>query len=152
MVFRFFLVEEESFYKWNTFYSTPYSLGLYIKNLYLHVKKMGRQELGTLRKWLQTDKLNPKSDECNFVGYPKEMRRYYFNLPTKQKVFVSNKAYFLKKEFLSEGISVLKIELDKVRQVEELTSMFESKSDLIRSNSEPNTQTSLRRSDRVPSQ
>ena len=48
-------------------------------------------------KRLQTDKLSSKSDKYNFVGYPKEMRGYYFYLPAEQKVFVSSKAYFLKK-------------------------------------------------------
>ena len=63
-------------------------------------------------------------------------------MPAKQKVFVSSKAHFLKKEFLSEGISASKVELDKVRQVKEPTSVIESESKLIRSNPEPNIQTS----------
>ena len=80
------------------------------------------------------------------------MKRYYFYLSVKQKVFVSSKAHFLEKEFLSEGISASKIELDEVRQVEESTLMIESESNLMRSNLEPNEQTSLRRSGRVPRQ
>ena len=42
------------------------------------------------------------------------MRGYYFYLPTKQKIFVSGKAHFLKKEFLSEEISASKIKFDEV--------------------------------------
>ena len=34
-------------------------------------------------KRLQTDKLRPRSDKCNFVGYSKETRGYYFYLPTE---------------------------------------------------------------------
>ena len=60
------------------------------------------------------------------------MRGYYFYLPAEQNVFISSKTYFLKKEFLSEGTSTSKVELDEVRQVEELTPMIESESNLIR--------------------
>ena len=119
-----------------------------------------RSNLSYFRVWgcpayvkrLQTNKLIPRSDKYNFVGDPKEMRGYYFYLPTEQKVFVSSKTHFLKKKFLSEGISASKIKLDEVRQVEESTPMIESESNLIRSNSKPNEQTSLRRSGRVPHQ
>ena len=72
------------------------------------------------------------------------MRGYYFYLPAEQKVFINSKVYFLKKEFFSEGISASKVELDEVRQVEKLTPVTESESNLIRSNLEPNIQTSLR--------
>ena len=72
------------------------------------------------------------------------MKGYYFYLPAEQKVFVSSKVHFLEKEFLGEGISASKIKFDEVRQIEELTSMIESESNLIRSNLEPNEQTSLR--------
>ena len=64
---------------------------------------------------LQTDKLGPRSDKCNFVGYLKEMRGYYFYFPTEQKIFISSKAHFLEKKFFSEGISASKIKLDEVR-------------------------------------
>ena len=67
----------------------------------------------TYVKRLQTDKLNPRSDKCNFIAYPKETRRYYFYLPAEQMVFVSSKTHFLEKQFLSEGISASKIELDE---------------------------------------
>ena len=98
------------------------------------------------------DKLSPRSDKYNFVGYSKKMRRYYFYLPAEQNIFVGSKAHFLEKKFFSEGISTSKIELDEARQVEEPTPMIESKPDLIRLNLEPNEQTSLRRFGRVPHQ
>ena len=34
-------------------------------------------------------KLEPKSDKCLFVGYPKETRGYYFYNPSEGKVFVA---------------------------------------------------------------
>ena len=72
------------------------------------------------------------------------MRGYYFCLPAKQKVFVSSKAYFLKKEFLSKRISAFKVELDEIQWVEEPTPVTESEPNLIRSNLEPNIQIFLR--------
>ena len=72
------------------------------------------------------------------------MRGYYFYLLAKHNMFVSNKAYFLEKKIFSEKISVSKIKLDEVRQIEEPTPIFESEANLIRSNSKSNTQTSLR--------
>ena len=72
-------------------------------------------------KCLKTDKLEPKSDKYLFVIYPKEIKRYYFYLTDKQKVFVSNRIIFLEKEFLGEGTNTSKIELDKVRSIEEST-------------------------------
>ena len=58
----------------------------------------------------------------------------------------------MKKEFLSEGASASKVKLDEVQQVEKSTPMTESELNLIRSNSEPNIEPPLRRSDRVPHQ
>ena len=54
-------------------------------------------------KHLKTDKLGLRSDKCLFVGYPKEIKGYYFYLADKQKMFVSNRAAFLEKKFLEEG-------------------------------------------------
>ena len=36
-----------------------------------------------------SDKLEPKSDKCLFVGYPKETKGYYFYIPSENKVFVA---------------------------------------------------------------
>ena len=68
-------------------------------------------------------------------------------------MFVSNRAIFLEKEFLGEETNALKIELDKIRSVEESTqSSKPTESNLIRSNLKPIVETSLRRSGRVPYQ
>ena len=106
-------------------------------------------EYPTYVKYLKMDKLRARSDKYIFIGYLKETKGYYFYLADEQKVFVSSKAHFLEKEFFSEGISASKIELDKVRQVKELTPMIESEPNLMRSNLKPNEQTSLRRSGSV---
>ena len=104
-------------------------------------------------KYLQTNKLGPHFDKCYFIGYPKETKGYYFYLIEEQKMFVSNKAFFLEKEFFSEGTDATKVELDKVRLVEELTQIIVSiESNLIRSNPKSIVEASLRRSSRVPCQ
>ena len=66
-------------------------------------------------KRLITDKLGPRSDKYNFIGYTKETKGYYFYLADEQKVFVSLKAIFLEKEFLGEGTVASKVKLEKVR-------------------------------------
>ena len=53
-------------------------------------------------KRLTSDKLGPKSDKCNFVGYPNETRGYYFYNPTENKVFVARTAIFLERELFSK--------------------------------------------------
>ena len=40
-------------------------------------------------KRVQSDKLEPKSNKCIFVGYPKETLGYYFYNRSKAKVFLS---------------------------------------------------------------
>ena len=55
-------------------------------------------------KYAFSDKLNPKSRKCIFVGYPKETRGYQFYYPTENKVFVARYGTFLEREFLEQGI------------------------------------------------
>ena len=43
---------------------------------------------------------------------------YFFYHPTKQKVFVSSYATFMKKEFILEGDNEKKIELDEVQDLQ----------------------------------
>ena len=66
-------------------------------------------------KCLITDKLGSRSDKCNFIGYPKKIKGYYFYFADEQKVFVSLKIIFLEKEFLGEGTVASKVKLEKVR-------------------------------------
>ena len=52
-----------------------------------------------------SNKMEPKSDKCLFVGYPKETKGYYFYNPIENKVFVARNGVFLEREFISKGTS-----------------------------------------------
>ena len=65
-------------------------------------------------KKLQPDKLEPKSEKCIFIGYPKETIGYTFYHRSEGKIFVAKIGSFLEKEFLSKEMSVRKVELDEV--------------------------------------
>ena len=67
-------------------------------------------------KRLQSDKLTPKSDKCFFVGYPRETLGYYFYNREEGKVFVARNGVFLKKEFLSRGVSGSTVQLEEIRE------------------------------------
>ena len=64
-------------------------------------------------KKLQTGKLEPKSDKCIFIGYPKETIRYTFYHISEGEIFVAKNGSFLE-EFLSKKVSGRKVELDEV--------------------------------------
>ena len=65
-------------------------------------------------KKLQPDKLEPKSEKCVFIEYPKETVGYSFYHKSKGKTFIAKNGSFLEKEFLSKEVSGRKVELDKV--------------------------------------
>ena len=65
-------------------------------------------------KNLQPDKLEPKSEKCVFIGYPKETIGYTFYHRSEGKTFVAKFRNFLEKEFLSKEVSGRKVELDEV--------------------------------------
>src|SRR5215216_103322 len=65
-------------------------------------------------KKLQPDKLEPKSEKCIFIGYPKETIGYTFYHKSEGKIFVAKNGFFLEKEFLSKEVSGRKVELDEV--------------------------------------
>src|SRR3954466_15173670 len=65
-------------------------------------------------KKLQLDKLEPKSEKCVFIGYPKETAGYTFYHRSEGKIFVARNGSFLEKEFLSKEVSARKVELDEV--------------------------------------
>ena len=58
------------------------------------------------------------------MGYPKETLGYYFC--TDHRVFVSRHATFLEKEFILEGNSGSKIELDEVQEAQTTTDRVET--------------------------
>ena len=65
-------------------------------------------------KKLQPNKLEPKSEKCVFIGYPKEIVGYTFYHRSEGKIFVAKNGSFLEKEFLTKEVSGRKIELDEV--------------------------------------
>src|SRR5215216_3024278 len=65
-------------------------------------------------KNLQPDKLEPKSEKCVFIGYPKETVGYTFYHRSEGKIFVAKNGSFLEKEILSKEVSGRKVELDEV--------------------------------------
>ena len=65
-------------------------------------------------KKLQPNKLEPKSEKCVFIGYPKETVGYTFYHRSEGKIFLAKNGSFLKKEFLSKEVSGRKVELDEV--------------------------------------
>ena len=65
-------------------------------------------------KKFQPDKLEPKSEKCVFIEYPKETIGYTFYHRSEGKIFVAKNGSFLEKEFLSKEVSGRKVELDKV--------------------------------------
>ena len=63
---------------------------------------------------LMSDKLDPKSEKCIFIGYPKETRGYYFYNPDENKIFVARRGNFLEEDFISQRVKGNKIDLDEV--------------------------------------
>ena len=49
----------------------------------------------------KTGKLEPRTEVCLFVGYPKGTRGGLFNSPEDKKVFVSTNATFLENDYMA---------------------------------------------------
>ena len=58
--------------------------------------------------------VEPKSEKCVFIGYPKETIGYTFYHISEGKIFVAKNGTFLEKDFLSKEVSGRKVELDEV--------------------------------------
>ncbi|KAI5409779.1 hypothetical protein KIW84_055291 [Lathyrus oleraceus] len=69
-------------------------------------------------------KLEPKSNKCLFVGYPKETRGYYFYNPSEGKVFVARTGVFLEKDFISKGTSGRK-DLEEIQESQSIDTPME---------------------------
>src|SRR4051812_29611113 len=67
-------------------------------------------------KRLLLDNFSAMSDKCIFVGYPRETLGYYFYNREKGSVFVAWNDFFLKKEFLSQGVSGRTVHLEEIRE------------------------------------
>ena len=90
---------------------TPYELWFGKKPKLSFLKIWG---CDTYVKRLQPDKLEPKSEKCIFIGYPKETIEYTFYHKFGGKIFVAKNGTFLEKEFLSKEVSGRNVELDEV--------------------------------------
>ena len=66
---------------------------------------LARNQLLFLKVWgydayvkkFQPDKLEPKSEKCVFIGYPKETVGYTFHHRSEGKIFVAKNGSFLEK-------------------------------------------------------
>src|SRR6266498_774668 len=91
--------------------TTPYELWFSKKPKLSFLKVWG---CDAYVKKLQPDKLEPKSEKCVFIGYPKETVGYTFYHRSEGKIFVAKNGSFLEKEFISKEVSGRKVELDEV--------------------------------------
>ena len=62
----------------------------------------------------KTTKLEPRSQVCLFVGYPKETRGGFFYSPEENKVFVSTNATFLEEDYMREFKPRSKVVLEEL--------------------------------------
>ena len=93
-----------------SFSSTPYEIWYGKQPSLNHIKIWG---CPAFIKKLKTDKLETRSVQGRFVGYPKESLGYQFYLPDEQRVVISRHAIFLEKEFIQEGGKGRKIVLEE---------------------------------------
>ncbi|KAK8708424.1 hypothetical protein V6N13_059466 [Hibiscus sabdariffa] len=91
-------------------------------------------------------KLEPKSEKCTFVGYPKETKGYYFY--NENKVFVARTGVFLEKEFLTNSGKGRNIELEEVQQQQVIKPEVEGISHAVEENPTDLETQPLRRSTR----
>jgi hypothetical protein len=63
-----------------------------------------------------SDKLTPNLGKCFFVGYPREIKGYYFYNKAEGKVFVARNGVFIEKEFLSKELSGSKVQLEEIQE------------------------------------
>jgi Reverse transcriptase (RNA-dependent DNA polymerase) len=66
-----------------------------------------------------SDKLSPRSDKCLFVGYPKEIKGYYFYFKSENKIIVAIYAVFLEKEFLARESGGSSVQLEEIQEAHE---------------------------------
>ncbi|KAK8554175.1 hypothetical protein V6N12_031146 [Hibiscus sabdariffa] len=97
-------------------------------------------------KHQMSTKLEPKSEKCTFVGYPKETKGYYFY--NENKVFVARTGVFLEKEFLTNSGKGRNIELNEVQQQQVIEPEVERISQAVEENPTDLETQPLRRSTR----
>ncbi|KAK8593771.1 hypothetical protein V6N12_045845 [Hibiscus sabdariffa] len=99
-------------------------------------------------KHQMSTKLEPKSQKCTFVGYPKETKGYYFYNSKENKMFVARTGVFLEKEFLSNKGNGRNIELKEVQQQQVHEPEVEETPQVVEGNSTDLETQPLRRSTR----
>ncbi|KAK8554259.1 hypothetical protein V6N12_031225 [Hibiscus sabdariffa] len=99
-------------------------------------------------KHQMSTKLEPKSQKCTFVGYPKETKGYYFYNSKENKVFVARTRVFLEKDFLSYNGNGRNIELKEVQQQQVHEPEVEETPQVVEGNSTDLETQPLRRSTR----
>lgn len=52
---------------------------------------------------MTSDKLEPKSDKCIFIRYPKKNKGYYCYHKSENKIVIPTHVVFLEKDFLERG-------------------------------------------------
>ncbi|KAK8979703.1 hypothetical protein V6N11_027738 [Hibiscus sabdariffa] len=97
-------------------------------------------------KQQMSTKLEPKSEKCTCVGYPKETKGYYFY--NENKVFVARTGVFLEKEFLMNSGKGRNIELEEVQQQQVIEPEVERISQAVEENPTDLETQPLRRSTR----
>ena len=50
------------------------------------------------------------------MGYPKEIKGYYFYNASENKVFVARNGVFLEREHISKGITGSKVQLEEIQE------------------------------------
>ncbi|KAL4376604.1 hypothetical protein GQ457_02G024260 [Hibiscus cannabinus] len=99
-------------------------------------------------KHQMSTKLEPKSQKCSLVGYPKKTKGYYFYNPKENKVFVARTGVFLEKDFLSNKGNGRNIELKEVQQQQVHEPEVEETPQVLEENSTDLETQPLRRSTR----
>ena len=77
------------------------------------------------------DKLEPKSEVCFFVGYPKGSRGYLFYSHNHSKVFVSTNAKFLENDYMNNFTPRSRVVLTEMNELVVDQSMDETRDDVV---------------------
>ena len=77
------------------------------------------------------NKLEPKSEVCLLVGYPKETRGYLFYSCNDNKVFVSTNAKFLENDYMNDYTPKSRVVLVEMNEPIIEQSMNETRNDVV---------------------